>query len=210
MKTDDLIAAIAADTLPQPTVARRLTRVLPIALAVSASGLALFLGPRPDLASALGSVVVLKTVLPLVLAVLAGACVFALAHPGLRNEGRASALGLFVALLAAAFVVVLARGGLSGLTGALATPDLWTCLLSVPALALPFLGAALWALSAGAPVRPGLTGAIAGLGAGGLAAAIYSFHCNQDIALFVLPAYSIAVLAVALLGAVLGTRVLKW
>jgi hypothetical protein len=210
MKTEDLIAAMAADTLPQQTVGQRLARALPVALAVSVAGFAVFWGPRPDLGAALASAAVLKPLVPLGLVIVAGVLCVALAHPGQSARTQAAALGLFAAALAAAFVVAFSDGGVSGLVNALDTTSLVTCLLSIPALALPLMGAVFWALSAGAALRPRLAGAAAGLVAGGLSAALYSFYCDQDAALFVLPAYSTAVLILALIGAVLGPRLLKW
>lgn len=210
MKTDDLIAAMAADTLPQLTVGQRLLRALPAALAVSLAGFAAFWGPRPDIGAALGSAAVLKQVVPLGLVVVAGLLCLALAHPGQTTGARAAALGVFAAALALAFVVALADGGVSGLVGALATSSLAVCLLSIPALALPLMVAVFWALSAGAALRPRLAGAAGGLVAGGLSATVYSFYCDQDAALFVLPAYSAAVLMVALVGAMAGPRLLRW
>lgn len=41
-------------------------------------------------------------------------------------------------------------------------------------------------------------------------AAIYSLYCDQDAALFVLPAYTAAIAFVALVGAATGARLLKW
>lgn len=210
MKTDDLLSVLAADTVPQQTVGQRMWRALPLALAVSLAAFILFWGLRSDIVAALGSVVVLKTVLPALLLVLAGGLAFALVHPGLRSGLRFAALGLFVATLAVALVIMIARAGLSGLTGALFTPSLLVCLLSIPVLALPVLGAAFWALSAGATLRPRLSGALAGLMAGGASASVYSLYCDQDAALFVLPAYSAAILFVGLIGALAGPRLLAW
>jgi hypothetical protein len=210
MKTDELIAALAADTRPGPTVAQRLARVLPLAAAVAVAGFGLFWGVRPDLAAALASPAVLKSLLPLGLAALAGALALRLSRPEARGGRSAVALGAFGAALLAAFAVALVAGGLSGLAGALATPSLITCLTSIPLLALPLLGAALWALSAGASRRPALSGALGGLVAGGLAAGLYSLYCNQDSALFFLPAYATAILTVTLIGMLVGSRALAW
>ena len=210
MKTDDLISVLASDTVPQQTVGQRLTRSLPVALAVSVAEFAVFWGPRADLGAALGSLAVLKTVLPFLLLLLAGALAFALAHPGQRSGPRLWGLGLFAAVLCVAIVTVVVRGGGGALAGALATPSLAVCILSIPVLALPILGAVFWALSTGAALRPGLTGAVAGLMAGGASASVYSLYCDQDAALFVLPAYSAAIMFVALIGALAGPRLLKW
>lgn len=210
MKTDDLILTLSADTLPRPTVAQRLARALPAALAVVMVAWALFWGPRADIGAALGSVTLLKTVLPLVLLLLAGGLALALAHPGMPQRQRGAALGLFAAALGAVLGMALLRDGLAGAGAALATPALAACLLSIPVLALPLLAAILWALSAGATLHPARSGAAGGLAAGGLAAAVYSLYCNQDAVLFTLPAYGAAILAITLLGALAGPRVLKW
>ncbi|MCC6007285.1 MAG: DUF1109 family protein [Rhodobacteraceae bacterium] len=210
MKTDDLIAALAADTHPGPTVGQRLSRALPGAMILAAVAFALFWGVRPDIAAAMTSPAALKPLVPLALSGLAGALALTLSRPEARGGGPAIALWVLAALLAAAFGAALAGGGLSGLVGALANPSLVTCLTSIPALALPLLAAALWGLSAGAPRRPALAGALGGLAAGSLAAALYALFCDQDAALFVLPAYATAILIVALAGSLLGARTLAW
>ncbi|MCC6007769.1 MAG: DUF1109 family protein [Rhodobacteraceae bacterium] len=210
MKTEGLIAALAADTRPGPTAGQRLARALPLGIGVAAVAFALVWGPRPDIAAALASLTVLKTLVPLVLAVLAWAVCVEWARPGARPVMRVSALALFVAALIAALAQALAGGGLSGLADALSTPSLLICLVSIPALSLPLLAAVLWSLSAGAALRPGLVGAMGGCAAGGGAAALYSLYCDQDAALFVLPAYAAATLVVTLIGAAAGARLLKW
>lgn len=210
MKTDELIAILAADTLPQPPVARRLGRAMAGAGAVSIAAFALFWGLRADIGAALGSLAVLKTLMPLVVMALSLALALALAHPGRAHQRRALALGAVAAVAVLVFLASFARDGVTGLLGALSTPSLMTCLLSIPALALPLLGAGLWALSAGASLRPRWTGAAAGLAAGSIAAAIYSLYCDKDMVLFVLPAYSVAIGVVVLAGAAFGPRALRW
>lgn len=210
MKTDELILALAADTVPQKSVPERFARAMPVAIGVSLAAFALFWGPRPDLWAALTSASVLKTLVPLVLAVLSGAVALALARPGARYAYRAAAVSVLVALLIVTFIIALAQAGPAALVPALSTPLLLTCLLSVPLLAIPVLAAVLWGLSAGAALHPRLTGAAGGLMAGGLAASVYSLYCDKDMVLFVLPAYSAAILSVALVGAILGPRLLKW
>lgn len=210
MKTDDLIAALAADTLPRRTASQRLLRALPLALAVTLAGFLLVWGTRPDLAATLTSVVALKSLLPLGFALIAGALALALSRPEARARRVATALWLFGAGLLVAFGVAVAFSGVSGLARALATPSLLICLASIPVLALPLLCAALWSLAAGAPARPAANGAVAGLAAGGLATGIYSLYCDQDAALFFLPAYATAILIVALIGWWAGGRALAW
>lgn len=210
MRTDDLIAALAADTQPQAPVARQMAAPLLGAFGLTLVGFAFLWGIRPDLWSALASLAALKTLAPLVLVALAAAYALALAHPGRAARGRATALAAVLALAGLAFLAALAREGVAGLLGALAAPQLLTCLLSIPALAAPVLGVALWGLSFGASLRPRVTGAMAGLAAGSLAAATYSLYCDKDMVLFVLPAYGMAIAGVTLAGALIGERVLRW
>ena len=210
MKTDDLIAALAADTRPGLSVAQRMARAVPVAGVLAALAFALGWGVRPDLAAAMASPAVLKVLGPLVLAGMAAALALTLSRPEAEGGRHGAALWVFAAALLAGFAAALATGGVTGLIAALATPSLLTCLSSIPALALPLLVAALWALAAGAPRRPALAGAVGGVAAGGLAAALYALYCDQDAALFALPAYSAAVLIVAGIGTIAGARVLAW
>ncbi len=210
MKTDDLIAALAADTRPGPSVAQRMSWALSGAMALAVVAFVLFWGVRPDLAAAMTSPAALKPLVPLGLAGLAGALALTLSRPEARGGRTATALWVFAAALVAAFGAALAAGGLSGLASALATPSLITCLISIPALAIPLLAAALWALSAGAPRHPARAGALGGLTAGSLAAALYALYCDQDTALFVLPAYATAIGIVTFAGTLLGPRTLAW
>lgn len=210
MKTDALIAALAADTHPQRPIRRQMAAPLALGAALALGAFALFWGPRPDLAAALGSLAALKTAAPLALGALALALALALAHPAAGQRRAGAALGGALALLLAALVWTLAQAGLAGMVAALAVPDLLVCLGSVPLLALPLMAGLLRGLSAGASVHPRRSGAAAGLAAGALAAAIYSLFCTKDMALFVLPAYGTAIALVTLLGASIGPRALRW
>ncbi len=93
MKTEDLILALSADTLPQKSVAQQLGRAMPVAILISIAAFFAFWGPRPDIWSALGSAAVLKTILPLGLVVFAAALALSLTHPGARHDIRSAALG---------------------------------------------------------------------------------------------------------------------
>jgi hypothetical protein len=77
-------------------------------------------------------------------------------------------------------------------------------------MALPLLAAALVGLRHGAPTRPAVTGAIAGLLSTGLAATLYASHCTDDSPLFVATWYTIAAALVTAIGALAGPRVLRF
>ncbi len=210
MKTDDLLVALAADTMPRLSVRGRMLRALPMALALSVGALVVIWGIRSDIGTALSSVAVLKTTIPLVLAALAGAFALALSQPDSAPQSWGKLLLLCAAALLLAFVMALYFGGVARLIDVLWRPSLVVCVISIPILAMPILTAVLWGLSAGAPTDPGKTGILAGIAAGGLATAVYTFYCDQDAALFYLPAYSAAMALVVLLGGAAGARVLKW
>jgi hypothetical protein len=84
-----------------------------------------------------------------------------------------------------------------------------TCLTAIPLMSLPLLAAALVGLRHGAPTRPAVAGAIAGLLSAGLAATLYASHCTDDSPLFVATWYTIATASVTAIGAVAGSRVLR-
>ena len=75
--------------------------------------------------------------------------------------------------------------------------------------ALP-LAALLFALRQGAPSRPALTGAVAGLAATGIGATFYASHCTNDSPLFMAAWYVLGTAIVAVAGALLGARLLRW
>jgi hypothetical protein len=84
------------------------------------------------------------------------------------------------------------------------------CLIAIPLMALPLLAAALIGLRHGAPTRPAMAGAIAGLLSAGLAATLYASHCTDDSPLFVATWYTIATVLVAAIGALAGSKVLRF
>ena len=84
------------------------------------------------------------------------------------------------------------------------------CLIAIPLMSLPLLAAALIGLRHGAPTRPALAGAIAGMLSAGLAATLYASHCTDDSPLFVATWYTIATALVAAIGALAGSRVLRF
>ena len=75
--------------------------------------------------------------------------------------------------------------------------------------ALPTM-ALLMALRRGASLAPVQSGALAGLGGGAAAAALYALHCPEDSPLFYVPWYGTGILMAGAAGAVLGGRLLRW
>lgn len=211
MRTEQLIQAMAADTRR----VRPVDVLLPVtALAIgSALGLLFFgaIGARPQLADALMQArVLVKQGFPLILAV--GAC-----WAGVRLSRPGAGLGRSVALLALAPLLVV---GALVIEAATLPPDAWgtalrgrtlvACITSILLISLPVLAGSLWAMQRGASTRPGLSGAVAGLLAGGAAATVYAFFCIEDSPLFYGLWYVAAIGAATALGALIGPRVLRW
>jgi hypothetical protein len=84
------------------------------------------------------------------------------------------------------------------------------CMTAVPLMSLPLLAASLIGLRHGAPTRPAVAGALAGLSSAGLAATLYASHCQDDSPLFVATWYTIATAIVTAIGALVGSKVLRF
>jgi hypothetical protein len=84
------------------------------------------------------------------------------------------------------------------------------CLLSIVFFAAIPLAALIWALQKGAPTRLKLSGAIAGIVAGGFGAAAYALSCTSDTIPFIAIWYGAAIMLCAVTGAQLGPRLLRW
>jgi hypothetical protein len=84
------------------------------------------------------------------------------------------------------------------------------CMTAIPLMSLPLLAGALIGLRHGATTRPAAAGAIAGLLSAGLAATLYASHCTDDSPLFVATWYPIGIALVAGVGALVGSKVLRF
>ncbi|HEY0218982.1 MAG TPA: DUF1109 domain-containing protein [Afipia sp.] len=212
MKTDDLIASLAADNAwhPRPVWFGVLAALM-AALPLSGSLFMMTLGMRPDAAASMHNPFFdLKFIVTLALAGTAAAISLYLSRPEALLKKKiwllAIPLGLLGIGIAADLTVQPRSGWLTRLVGANAK----LCLVAVPLLSLPMLAAALLTLRRGATSRPALTGAFAGLMSAGFAGAFYASHCPDDSPLFVAMWYSIASIIVAAIGAFAGARVLKF
>jgi len=212
MKTDELIRALAQDGATRPpSLAWRLTTALVAGAAGAGALFALSLGVRPDVASALHTWrYVFKVVVALTLSVCALLACLRLSHPD-----RAFGDVLVVLAIAPAVLLLGVGSELATVPSAewymrAAGTNAFVCLTAIPALAITSLVASLAALRAGAPRSPTACGAAAGMLAGGFAATLYATHCPDDSPLFVAIWYPLAVALVALTGAALGRRLLRW
>jgi hypothetical protein len=84
------------------------------------------------------------------------------------------------------------------------------CSVLIFLLSLPIFAGLLWSFRRFAPTRLRAAGATAGLTAGAWAATLYCLHCPEVSAIFVLTWYTLGIALAALLGALLGPRLLRW
>jgi hypothetical protein len=211
VKTDDFIGLLAADSAPP----WRLRAVLAAAIAGGAAIAAILLfatiGLRPDINEAVGSARFLfKFVVTLALAVTAAAALTRLGRPGMTLPAKGLLLAITPALLAVAVAVEMRVLPEAQWMPRLIGRNALDCLLLIPLLAIGPLACLLLALRQGAPSNPGLTGAVAGLAASGIAATFYAANCTDDSPLFMVTWYTIATLIVAAGGYLIGRRWLRW
>lgn len=213
METDQLIRTLAADNAHR---ARPVGFALALALLVAAPvSIAIFvteLGVRPDVMTAMRNPFFdLKFAVTLALAISAIAISLHLSRPEASLRGWAWLLlipiGLLVAGIGGEMMMMPQR---PPMMTRLIGRNFLVCMTTIPLMALPLLAAALVGLRHGAPTRPAVTGAIAGLLSAGLAATLYASHCSDDSPLFVATWYTIAAALVAAIGALAGSKVLRF
>ena len=212
MQTDQLIRTLAADNTHRArpvgvVLALALLAAAPVSLAIFFAGL----GVRPDVMTAMHNPFFdLKFAVTLALAISATAVSLHLSRPEASLQGFAWLLlipaGLLVAGISGEMMMPQRLPMMTRLVG----NNSRVCLTAIPAMSLPLLAAALFGLRHGAPVRPALAGAVAGLLSAGLAATLYASHCSDDSPLFVATWYTTATALVTAIGALVGSKVLRF
>ena len=208
MKTDSLIEMLATNVEPvQPgTIARAFAWALAIGAVAAFCAMLAMLGIRGEVAMH-SSYLAVKLAFALSLVALGTAFLVKAVHPGRKGRLVLISLPFIVAGGAALVALWLHPGSWYGM----AFGEHWaTCLYCIPLFAVVPFAVLVWALRKGAPMNLPLTGAVAGLVAGALGAAAYAFYCPDDYLPFVAIWYGAAIAACALVGAILGPRLLRW
>ncbi|MGJ4906907.1 DUF1109 domain-containing protein [Bradyrhizobium sp. HKCCYLRH2015] len=212
MDTDQLIRTLAADNAQraQP-VGIVLALALMAATPVSTAMLLIGLGVRPDIWLAVRNPFFdLKFVVTTALAIPALIISLHLSRPEASLQGWSWLLIAPIVVLVGGMAAEMMLPQRTPMMARLVGHNSMVCMSAIPVLSLPLLGAALFGLRHGAPSRPAMTGAIAGLVSAGMAATLYAAHCTDDSPLFVATWYTVAALIVAGLGALIGARVLRY
>jgi hypothetical protein len=211
METDQLIRTLAADSAHRE---RPVGFVLALALLSAAPvSLAMFfaeLGVRPDLMTAMRNPFFdLKFAVTLALAISAVVVSLHLSRPEASLKGWAWLLLIPAGFLAVGIGSEMMMPQRLPMMTRMIGSNSRVCMTAIPLISLPLLAAALIGLRHGAPARPALAGAIAGLLSAGLAATLYASHCTDDSPLFVAAWYTIATALVTAIGALVGSKVLR-
>jgi hypothetical protein len=211
MDTDQLIRTLAADNARARPVGFVLALALLAAAPVSLLMFFTELGVRPDVMTAMRNPLFdLKFAVTLALATSAILVSLHLSRPeaSMRGWGWLFVIpaGLLVAGISGEMMMPQRLPMMTRLVG----QNSRVCMTAIPAMSLPLLAAALVGLRHGAPTRPALAGAIAGLLSAGLAATFYASHCTDDSPLFVATWYTIAAALVTAVGALAGSKVLRF
>ena len=212
MDTDQLIRTLTADNAHR---ARSVGFTLMLALLAAAPvSLLMFfaeLGVRPDVMVAMRNPFFdLKFAVTLALAISATAVSLHLSRPEVSLRGFGWLLLAPVGILAAAIGGEMMMPQRLPMMTRLVGKNSLVCMTAIPAMSLPILAGALIGLRHGAPSRPAVAGAIAGVLSAGLAATLYASHCTDDSPLFVATWYTIATALVTAVGALAGSRFLKF
>jgi hypothetical protein len=215
MTIDDLVTTLSRGD-PRPTRLAPTTNILlaaSLALLFVLTSSITWLELRPDFTMELAiynRIFALKLIFTASIVACALPIVRDLSVPG-RWVRRTSLL----AAVPFAVIMALAAGELSSLpvskwTHHVGEASWLDCLWQIPVLSLPAFVVLVVAVRRLAPTELIRTGACVGLLAGGVGAIGYALHCHDDSIAFVAFSYTAAILEMALLGALLGPRVLRW
>jgi hypothetical protein len=213
MKTNDLINAIVADSaVKQRPFGQTLLIAALTGLVFAAAYFFTFVGARPGFVSLLQTSqhFALKFIFTLSLV---GAA-YMLVRYAMRPEVNLRSL---LPLLIVPFTIIAAAMGFEVLqqpTDAISSTIMagnWVaCVTLIPILSVAPFVAIMYALRQGAPANPALAGAVGGLLSAAMGATLYASHCNQDSPLFVGVWYSLVIVAFVVIGALIGSRLLRW
>jgi hypothetical protein len=211
MKTEELIAALAADNdTKAPAIERAFTLDLSAGFLFSALGFFAFLGVRPTFFASLDQPRFLfKFIVTLTVAASGLALAYRLARP-VAPGGTPRKIWLAPALLALACLAEFFLVPQDQWAARMIGHNAMHCLTLVPLMALAPLAGLFLALKQAAPGDPRHAGAAAGFASAGLAATLYAMNCPDDSPFFLAVWYMLATMLVVTLGWFAGGRWLRW
>jgi hypothetical protein len=133
-----------------------------------------------------------------------------LAKPGRGLGWRIVAIGGFVLVCVGVVAIALMGGDPSTRMQAWMGGAFPWCIVVIPVLAAPTAALLGWLVRDLAPTRLTMTGASLGAVSGGVGAMAYAMYCPTDSVPFVVTWYALAIALCAVVGAVVGARLLRW
>ncbi len=211
MKTDELINMLSEDSTVRFRLGHALTLAFVAGILLAGTLFFTLMGFRPDIETALtSSRFVFKLVVTTVLFLVAANLMVRIGRPGARVLPWALALLLVPVLMAVSVLAELVVLPAGDWAAQMIGHNAHECLSLIPLLSTGPLAAFILALRQSAPEDPGRAGAVAGLAAGGIAAAFYASNCTDDSPLFVALWYTLAIGIVTGAGYLAGRRWLAW
>jgi hypothetical protein len=181
------------------------------AAVLAALAFIILIGPRSDIAQAAETVRFLfKFAVTSALSAIAFLLVVRMSRPGASLAAPLSLIGLVLVLLAGAIGIELLTVSSDQWVERWIGSNALVCLTFISLIGVAPLTVVMAALRYGAPTRPGMAGAAAGLLAGGVAATFYAAHCTDDSPLFVATWYSIAIGLLMIVGFISGRLFVRW
>lgn len=213
MNTDEIIQTLRLDLSPvlPGAAARRIGRALIVGGLCGLLVMILLYGAPLGAVSKTGVMVfMMKLAFAAAITGLAARLLLAAGRPGEKLAPRS--LWLALPLLIVAMAAMMELAGSSGVSATeLLFGSTWKrCLVDVAGVSLFVFGALLSVFSRLAPVRLRLTGFIAGLCSGAMGTVVYALYCPEASATFMLVWYTLAMMLPALVGALVGPRLLRW
>ncbi|CAN7319094.1 DUF1109 domain-containing protein [Phyllobacterium sp. LjRoot231] len=212
-RSEDLIARLTGELKPvsRMAVLKRVGVGLGISLVVSAVLMYFWLGMRPDMMTAKGTMPFWsKLIYTLALAVVGTWAIKRIGHPLGSIRVNLAIMGMLIVVISMLGFVQLAMAPLGAQYYLLTGESVTVCTFNIVMLSLPLLVGAFWVLHGLAPTRLTIAGAAAGLAAGAIGSLVYSFHCTESTMPFVAIWYTLGVLIPGLIGAITGRFVLRW
>ena len=213
MKTDDLINLLGTNI--EPVKGGQLRNALLAALAVGAAGalcLSLLILDAPG--EAIGreylGLKVLGLAFTLGLVAAGASYLLRAARPGEPGRRPLVVIGLLFFAILSAGVIALVLSHPAAWGEMVFGPQWVACLICIPLFSIVPFASLIWALRKDAPTNPAWTGEVEGLVAGALGAAAFTLHYPVGSIPFIVLWYGGPIVMCALVGALLGSRLLRW
>lgn len=213
MRTEQLIDILGANVEPvdRGQLPRAVLISVGVGLVAAVITIAAVLGVRSDLDQSRSvAFLLLKLVFTLAVVVPASLHLFKLARPGGEYTTRLALVALpFIAIWVVA-AINLAAAPYSNWQTMLLGQEWRKCLVSIPLIAIMPFAAIVWAMRKAAPTDLTRAGSVAGLVAGGVSATAYAIHGTGDSLPYIALWYGSTIALCALMGAIFGSRLLRW